>query len=52
MHANQIEETNGLILCDQLHVQSAVFSSSKTPITNYASPTIKKVQHDFHKRTE
>ena len=43
MHANQIEETNELILCDQLHVQPAVFSSPKTPITNYVNLMFKKV---------
>lgn len=32
MHANQIEETDELTLCDQLHEQLAVSSFPKTPM--------------------
>lgn len=32
MHANRIEETSELIVCDQLHVPPAVSSFQKTPI--------------------
>lgn len=35
MHASQIEETDELIVCDQLHEQPAVSSFQKTPMIQY-----------------
>lgn len=35
MHASQIEETDELIVCDQLHGQPAVSSFQKTPMIQY-----------------
>ena len=45
MHANQIEETNELTVCDQLHVQPTVFSSQKAPVTNNTYYMIKIIVH-------